>query len=57
MTASHRSLLAEIALQFVPQRELVATGGLGHLLRKSMTASACLERLTRSGAAFFKLPL
>jgi len=47
----HRSVLAEIALQFLPRRELVATAGLGHLLRTSLTARSHLERLVSAAGA------
>jgi len=47
----HRSVLAEIALQFLPRRELAATAGLGHLLRSSSTARSHLERLVSGTGA------
>ncbi len=46
-----RSLLAEIALQFLPKREVVATAGLGHLLRTSSTARSRLEGLVSGTGA------
>ena len=51
MNGSERSVLAEIALQFIPKRELVATAGLGHLLRRSAAARETLEHLVTSGGA------
>lgn len=51
MKSGERSVLAEIALQFIPKRELVATAGLGHLLRSSDAARETLERLVTSGGA------
>ena len=49
MDIGERSILAEMALQFVPQRELVATAGLGHLLRRSATAREHLRALASAG--------
>ena len=49
MDIGDRSILAEMALQFVPQRELVATAGLGHLLRRSATAREHLRALASAG--------
>jgi len=37
------SVLADIALQFIPKKELMATAGLGHLLRSSAAAREALE--------------
>lgn len=52
-----RSVLAEIAVQFLPRRELVATAGLGHLLRTSPTARDRLERLVSGMGASLPLGL
>ena len=49
MDIGDRSILAEMALQFVPQREVVATAGLGHLLRRSATAREHLRDLVSTG--------
>ena len=49
MNVADRSILAEMALQFVPQREVVATAGLGHLLRRSSTAREYLRTLVATG--------
>ena len=49
MDIGDRSILAEMALQFVPQREVVATAGLGHLLRRSATAREHLRALASAG--------
>lgn len=51
MNSSERSVLAEIALQFIPKRELVATAGLGHLLRMSDEARETLKRMVATGGA------
>jgi hypothetical protein len=48
MDQSDRSILAEIALELVTQRELVATSGLGSILRKSQTARDRLGSWTDS---------
>jgi hypothetical protein len=49
MDIGDRSILADMALQFVPQREIVATAGLGHLLRRSATAREHLRTLVSTG--------
>ena len=51
MDIADRSILAEMALQFVPQREVVATAGLGHLLRRSATAREYLRALASAGGS------
>lgn len=42
MTQARRSLLEEMALRFVDQRETLATAGLGYILSGSATARAAL---------------
>ena len=49
MGIGDRSILAEMALQFDQQREVVATAGLGHLLRRSATAREHLRALASVG--------
>jgi hypothetical protein len=41
---SRKSILAELAIQFTQPRELLATSGLGHILRASSTAREALQR-------------
>jgi hypothetical protein len=45
MATSERSILAEMALQFVEQREVLATSALGHLLRRSPEARQAVRDL------------
>ena len=44
MEDPRKSILAELAIQFAQPRELLATSGLGHVLRASVTAPEALRR-------------
>ena len=50
-SGSEHSILAETVLQFISQREVVATAGLGHVLRRSAVAREYLQRLVASAGA------